>query len=146
MAVVGSAIATVQAALYTKLTGDSTLIGMLASGGVRDMANVPETQPFPYVTLGDVHEMQKDTFTGRQYDLAATLHIWTRNTNTVKSFRPAQLILARMNVLLHKKALTISGQRHVGTWYQDVVELLDPDGLSQHLAALYRIVVEEDDT
>jgi hypothetical protein len=141
---IGSATATTQAALYAKLTGDTTMMNMLATPGVLDMANVAETQQFDYITLGDVHEQQSDSFTSRIYVLAYTLHIWTRSSNTQHSFRPAQMILARLITLLHRKALTISDQRHIGTWYLDTVEMLDPDGLTQHLAAQFRIEVEED--
>jgi hypothetical protein len=142
--VIGSATATTQAALYTKLTGDTTMMNMLASPGVIDMANVANTQTFPYLTLGDVHEQQGDTFTSRIYELAYTIHIWTRSSNTQHSFRPAQGILARLITLLHRQALAVQDQRHIGTWYLDTVELLDPDGLTQHLAVQFRIEVEED--
>lgn len=141
---IGSATATVQAGLFSKLTGDTTLMGMLAAPGVIDMANVDDTQQFDYITLGDVHEQQADTFTSRIYNLAYTLHIWTRSSKTQRSFRPAQMILARLIALLHRQPLAVQDQRHIGTWYIDTVEMLDPDGLTQHLAVQFRIEVEED--
>src|SRR6185437_890146 len=55
-----TALATVQAGLYSRLTGDATLMSMLAGQGVFD--EVPENQPFNYITIANNFELRNDTF------------------------------------------------------------------------------------
>jgi hypothetical protein len=138
---VGSAVATVQAAIYAKFTGDAELMALLAEDGVRDQADVPEDQAFPYITLGDIQEYTNDTFTEREYELHVYPHIWTQE----KSSKPAQTILARMIKLLHRQPLSLTdGQRHIGTWYKDNQPLQDQDGISQHIVPYFLVLAEED--
>ncbi len=138
MTAVGTSTDIVQTAIYAKLTSDTTFMGLVT--GVFDWADVPENQPFPYVTLGDITELQDDTMSSRVYDGVYTPHIWTQSTG----MKRAKTILARMNQLLHKQPLTLTfGQIHVGTWYLTVILTEDPDGITQHGVPRYRILTEE---
>ena len=137
MTAVGTSVSQVQAALYTKLTGDVTFMGLVT--GVFDMAALPENQTFPYVTLADVTEVQDDTLDYRTYDGSYLLHIWTQ----ARGFKQAQTILARMNILLHRQVLSLFSQSHIGTWYLNAQQIEDEDGITQHVAPRYRILVQE---
>jgi hypothetical protein len=137
MTAVGTATGQIQEAIYQKLTNDATFMGLVQ--GVFDMANVPENQAFPYVTLADTTETQSDTLDTRTYDDTFLLHIWTMT----RGFAQAQSILARMNVLLHRQPLSLFSQAHIGTWYLNAQQTEEPDGLTQHVAPRYRILAQE---
>jgi hypothetical protein len=137
MTAVGTALSQVQGAIATKLKGDSTLMGLVT--GVFDMAALPENQAFPYVTLADTTEVQDDTLDFRTYDGTYLLHIWTQ----ARGFKQAQTILARVNILLHRQVLSLSSQSHIGTWFLNAQQIEDEDGITQHVAPRYRIVVQE---
>jgi len=111
--------------------------------GVFDESAVPENQPFPYLTLGGVIETQADTMgtvNARGYDDIYTINGWSQT----RGYQQLQTMLGRMNAaLLPRKTLILPGQAHVGTWYVNALFLEDPDGITQHLVARYRIFSQE---
>nr|MBA2678281.1 DUF3168 domain-containing protein [Ktedonobacteraceae bacterium] len=121
MTVVQTALSEIQAAIYSKLTGDSTLTGLIS--GIYDIGAVPEAQAYPYVTLGDTTEVPDHAFGRRGYEDTLTLHIWSN----APGFKQCQAILAQLNRLLDQKSLTLSNHTHVGTWYEFSASLNDTD-------------------
>jgi hypothetical protein len=118
----------VDTAVYAKLTGDATLIAMLATPllgtfAVFDFSAVPENQPFPYITLGDNQEKPLNAFGTRGYLTTRKLHIWDSQFG---GFQLSQQILARMNFLLDQKPLTLATQKLVYFLFQQAIQMNDP--------------------
>ncbi|MFQ5954710.1 MAG: DUF3168 domain-containing protein [Kiloniellales bacterium] len=124
----------VQTAIYDRLTGDATLMGMVKA--VHDQ--VPEDAKFPYVTIGDDTATDFDTKTETGQELTLTLHAWSR----AHGRKEVKDILARIYALLHEQALTITGFTHVLARFEFTQTFRDPDGLTQHGVARYRVIVQ----
>ena len=127
-----------QTAIYTRLTNDATLAGVIT--GVFDFANVPLNQAFPYVTIGDATEAPNNTLGRRGYDTTLTLHIWSK----YKGFKECQTILARMNYLLDQNVLPLASQTSVSMMYDFSQTMNDPnDQTIRHMPVRYRAFNQE---
>lgn len=134
-----TALATVQAGLYSRLHGDSTLTAMLAGQGIFD--EVPENAPFPYVTIANNLEIRNDTFNRRGRDVTITLDIWSQG----HGFNEALTILARCIALLDRQPLTLAtGSMSYINFTGTPQMLRDPDDqLTRHVVARFDSCVEE---
>lgn len=117
---------------------DATLT-ILGITGVFDIRAVPESQPFDYITIGDMQEKPNNTFGRRGYNNTFTLHIWSRALGT----KNAQMVLARLNQLLDQVHLNLTTQSHVYTMYDSSQFLPEPDGLTLHVLVRYMLYSEE---
>lgn len=126
-----TSLSEVQTAVYTKLTGDATLMALLAtpligSFAVFDFGAVPTDQPFPYITIGDSREKPQNAFGTRGYLTMHTLDIWDSQFG---GYLKSQQILARMNFLLDQKKqsdMPLATQTLVYFLYQGAYPLNDP--------------------
>lgn len=127
-----------QTAIYAKLTGDTTLMGMIT--GVFDFGAVPANQPYPFVSIGDTTETPDNRFGRRGYDTTQTLDIWDGSNN----FQVCQHILARLNTLLDQQILTLATHHHVFTLY-DFSQTLNDPGVNdvRHLVVRYITFTQE---
>ena len=124
----------VQTAIHARLTGDATLMATLDA--VHDQ--VPENAAFPYLTIGEDTASDFGTKTEQGQSLTLSLHAWSR----AHGRRQVKDILARVHALLHEQALTVAGFTHVMTRFEFTQTFRDPDGLTQHGVARYRVVVQ----
>lgn len=120
----------VQQAIYAKLTSDATLMGLIK--GVFDA--VPDNQPMPYVVIGEGTEVPFRTFTSTSYVATITLHIWSG----AKGYKEGLAILDRLNTLLDRVSLTVSGFQHIYCEYEFSNTTQDPDG-SRHIPVRYKL-------
>lgn len=134
-----TALATVQTGLYSRLTGDATLMTMLAGQGVFD--EVPENQAFDYITIANNFELRNDTFARRGRDVTITLDIWSQG----HGFAAALAILDRCVFLLDRKPLTLASGSMSYINYNGAPQMLrDPDDqLTRHVVARFDACVEE---
>lgn len=130
----GSPASPFQTAIYTRLSGDATLLALCPN--VYDVA--PDNAGFPRVTIGEQTEAPNDTMGTTGRDVTITVHVWTRNPES-RSKQPNQLILNRVDALLDRWAMSVTG------W--NATEMLfdggdgpftDEDGLTQHGVRRYR--------
>ncbi len=144
-----TSLSEVQTAIYSKLTGDTTLMAMLATPligafAVFGFGNVPEDQPFPYLTLGDAQEKSDHAFGTRGYLTMEKIHIWDSQFG---GFQKAQQILARMNFLLDQKDQTtmpLATQKLVYFLYQAAIPMNDPgDYKILHISVEYESFTQE---
>lgn len=138
----GTSLGDMQAAVYAKLMADTGSGGLLDPSapmitGVLD--DVPEGQEFPYITIGEAIEMPWSTMGRDGADDTLTIHIWSR----AHGFAEALGILDRLNMLLDGGELAIDDYIHVGTLYVSAETLRDPDGITRHVVATYRVYVQE---
>ena len=132
----------IQTAFYARLVPSGVIDSVLsASGvvGVFDFRNVPQNQPFDYITLGEGFELPNNTLGRRGYTYYPTIGIWSRSKGT----DIPTAIVARINTLVDQKILTLSTHEHVSTLYQRATWLADPDGLTLHVALQYQLYTEE---
>src|SRR5260221_2020583 len=119
------------AAVYTRLTGDATFISMLAQPlmgtyAVFDFSAVPENQAFRYVTIGDADEKPDNAFGTRGYLTMYKPHIWDSQFG---GFQKSTQILARMNFLLDQKdqsTMPLATQKLIYFLFQQAIRLNDP--------------------
>jgi hypothetical protein len=91
----------VQRALYTKLTGDGVLMGML--NGVYDV--VPSDALLPYVVIGDGSQTARAVDGINVTDCRLALHAWSASGGR----KTTLAIMNRLHALLHLGTLTLSG-------------------------------------
>jgi hypothetical protein len=127
----------VQQAIYAKLTGDPTLMGLI--NGVWDY--VPEKDAYPYLVIGEAVETPDNRHGGFGRQTVVTLHVWTQYHGHSKGLA----IGARVTALLDHQPLTITGADHISTRFEFSQTLTDPEppGDIRHLVLRYRIVTEQ---
>ena len=138
----------VDTAVYARLTGDATLVALLATPmigtyAVFDFGAVPENQPFPYLTLGDSHEVggKMNAFGTRGYLTTVKVHIWDSQFG---GYQRSQQILARMNTLLDQQPMTLATQKLVYMLYQAAIPMNDPgDYRILHISVEYESFTQE---
>lgn len=130
-----SAAFPIQQSIYGKLTGDAELMNKIK--GVFD--DVPENQPFPYITIGEMTSGPFRTFSRFGEEITIMLHIWSR----YKGFKEASEILADMNRLLADQALEVPGYDVVACFYEFSQTMRDEDGITRHIPVRYRIQLEK---
>ncbi len=91
----------VQHALYTKLSGDGVLMGMV--DGIYDV--VPQQSALPYIVLGDGSGALLPADGVSVTECRLTLSVWTE----AHGRKTAMTILNRLHALLHLGALTMDG-------------------------------------
>ena len=127
-----------QQALFSKLDGDATLDALIT--GVFD--SVPPAQAFPYVTIGDGSAADFGTKTEQGQSHAILIHAWARD----RGRRTVKQILARVYTLLHEQILADPTSptvfENVLTRWEFGDTFLDPDGLTYHGVARYRIITQ----
>ena len=141
-----TSLSEVQTAIYSKLTGDTTLMAMLATPlmgtyAVFGFGNVPENQPFPYITVGDAMEKPLNAFGTRGYVTMVKVHIWDSQFG---GYQKAQQILARLNFLLDQQPMTLATQKLVYFLYQGAIPMNDPgDYKILHISVEYESFTQE---
>lgn len=126
-----SAFFAIQQAMYSRLTQDADLMNRI--NGVFD--EVPQDQPFPYVTIGEATSVPNRTFDRFGEDCTITLHIWSR----YKGFKEAAEILDEMNRILADAVFTVPGWETEGCYYEFSETIRDPDGITRHVPVRYRV-------
>lgn len=124
-----------QAALYAALT--AMVDDVEPPCPVYDI-QAPQQSAFPYITIGEVISTPDDTKGDTALDVLATFHSWSR----LRSKKESGDLLAFIYRRLHLQPLTVTG--HSVTWCKlelDQIDL-DPDGITHHGLARYRIRIE----
>lgn len=139
MAATDDILEAVQVAIYAKLTADPAFAN---PPGANYLAAVydqpPVSSQFPYVTIGESVPTKWDAFGSPGREVLTTLHIWSR----YKGFTQANAIVAALNRLLDRAALTLSGLQTVSCQYEDSDPMRDPDGITRHVVVRYRIFAQ----
>lgn len=127
--------------LYNKLTGDATLMGLLASAtGVYDK-QAPQGAALPYVIFQKQTGVPKYTMAGLAYDDSFFL---VKAVTDSPSAQSAGVIAERIDTVLQDATLSLStGSLMVLRRQQDVEYAETTDGRTyQHVGAMYLIGVQ----
>ena len=125
-----------QQALYARLQADPGLKALLGDP-VRAYDYVPPDPVFPYLTLG---EMEARDHGAKGYPASTqlvTLHVWSRQRGS----REVKQALSALRECLHDASFSISGLGLARCQEEFAATLTDPDGLTEHGIARYRMVV-----
>lgn len=141
-----TALAALQTAMYTALTGDTALMALIT--GVFD--DLPENQLFPYVVLGDGVETINDTFDKRGRMGALTLHIFSRDgaAGAPAGYAQVEGIIDHIARVLDRATLTLTSVNSapitlVYLRYDTTTLMRDPDGFTRHGIVRYLSYVQE---
>lgn len=135
-----SALDNIQQAIYSLLTGDTTLMSKIT--GVYDEVPqdlVNDDTNFPFVTIGEATSVPFRTMTRFGEEVTVTLHVWSR----YKGFKEALEILDDLNRLLADRDLNVAGYDTAACFYEFSETLRDPDGKTRHVPVRYRIIVQK---
>jgi hypothetical protein len=126
----------VQTAVYSALTSDVTLMGMVT--GVHDA--VPQDASFPYITVGDDSLNEWDTNTTLGVDGSITIHTWSR----YRGRKESKQIQGAIYNALHRAegSLSYAGHRFILCEQQGSESFMDADALTRHGVQTFRIVLE----
>ena len=136
--------AALQTAVYGVLTGDSTLLALLSSSWGVDavFSDVPSDQYaeddafYPFVSFGPSTKTRFDTKTNIGGNETMQINVWTRSNDYVE----AKTVAARIETLLHRQDLTITGATHVLTHVESIETTIDPDGHTRRALMQLRII------
>lgn len=123
-----------QTVLY-RLSTDEELMSKVT--GVFD--EVPEAQPFPYVTIGRMHASSARTWSRLAEDVMVTLHIWSEATG----FAQAHGVLDDLNRLLADQDLTGLDDEKVVSRFVESEAMMDPDNPDRKVSTSYRLFVSQ---
>lgn len=127
----------VTAAVYSRLTGDATLVALLGSGGVYDEA--PQPPVYPWVQVGEAIVTKDAVFERDGRNCLLRLHIWSQYAGS----KECSAIMAQIGDLLDEYALTITGGTVESCEVEQTQSLRDPDGITRHGIMDLRVRVAE---
>lgn len=132
----GTALWYGQKAIAARLKSDTA--GVMAKVlGVFDY--VPDAQKYPYVTLGEGTETPFLTFGRNGHEGVFTLHIWSQKKGYAECYDILNAVVARLDGF----ALVVEGHDTVLLNYESAESMRDPDGITRHVAARFRLVTED---
>lgn len=124
-----------QTAIYSLLSADSTLDGLVGNNRIYD--EVPQNSAYPYVVIGEETTIDAGTKDKDAQEFTQTIHIWSRYRGSKQTKEIAQ----RIYTLLHNVAISVSGASFVNSRNEFFTILLDDDGLTRHGVMRFRVVI-----
>lgn len=136
MPVSSSVALPLQQAVLAALEADSALTALVQ--GVFDF--VEEGEAYPYIVLGETVETPDNSHDSHGSNSVITLHVWSKYRGYAEALR----IATRVRALLEHRPLTISGHRHVATYFVSQQTLTDPEppGDIRHVPISFRVLTE----
>ncbi|MGH3599812.1 MAG: DUF3168 domain-containing protein [Pseudonocardiaceae bacterium] len=126
----------IQAAIFSRLTADVTLAGLVT--GVFD--EVPEDAAHPYVVVGEAIETPRNAHAQFGREVVVTLHVWSR----YRGFAQAITIVNRITALLDQQPMSIAGHAVVSVRHEFTQTLRDPDPEIRHVPIRFRVTTEQE--
>jgi hypothetical protein len=117
-------------ALYAALAGN-------VGAAVYDI-QAPQDAAFPRLTVGELIAAPDDTKADAAMEFLATFHAWSRK----RTSKEAKTILGLVYQLLHRQPLAVPGFKVTWCLFDMSTTAMDPDGITHHALARYRIRIE----
>lgn len=130
-----STLTPIQAAVYSKLTGDATLMALVE--GVYD--HVPEGAERPYVSFGFAISTPENAHDRFGTSTVLTLDVWSE----YHGWSEANQIDDRVKALLDHQSITVTGHTAVAVRHELSLQIRDPDPEIRHVQARYRFTTEQ---
>lgn len=122
-----------QKAIYTALTTAPAIAG----GNVFDQ--VPASDPFPRITIGDEQVIDDSTTCQDGWDVSADVHCWSRpeTGSKLEVKQLASAVVARVTAISG-----ITGFSLVSLTHETTRVFRDPDGLTEHAVITFRALID----
>lgn len=131
-----SAALALQQAIHSTLSTAAPLTAVL--GGPHVFDDVPQSQGFPFLTIGQTSASDWGTSTEDGEEHLVTLHVWSRAGGK----REVETAIAAIRDALHDQPLTLTGHRLVNLRQEFAEHRREPDGETMHGIARFRAVTE----
>ena len=132
-----AAAAELQKAIFSSLSSDTGLVGML--GGARIFDQAPANVAFPYITFGRTSIYDWSTGTESGTEQLFTLHVWSKMKGKKETLDIMDLVRKRLDDV----ALPLDGH-HLVNLRVEFTEARHDDNLSVHHGLVrFRAVTEE---
>lgn len=131
-------LSSLQTALYSRLTADSALTALLASGVNSILDHVPAGTPFPYIVLGEMEQAPVMTQDSSGHDVTITIHGFSR----YNGFAEIENIMAAVSSALENAPFPVGGYQLVLCQPVQSSTLLDSDGETRHSLQHFHIVLD----
>lgn len=124
----------IQSAIFTKLSGDSTLMALVT--GVYD--SLPANTPYPYAVIGEDTEVAWNALTKIGREVTVTIHIFSQEAG----MKQAKTIASRITSLIERQTLSASGITTVSSKLDLALFFTDPDGITRHGVVRFRFLAQ----
>ena len=124
----------VQTAVYDSLKADAGLMALIS--GVYDA--VPETEVFPYVTIGEDSHVGWSTNTTLGTDVNVVISTWSRKRGRLQT----KQIQGEIYDALNRTTLTYTGYVIINVELEGSESFMDADGLTRHGVQSFRVLIE----
>lgn len=127
-----------QISIYNRLSGDSTLavaLGTTVAGTQKIFDHVPDSTEFPFVVIEAKPWEDRGNHTSEGLAAEVFIHTWYqpgKGSFTGRGDKQTQLIQKRIDELLHKYALSISGWTTLILRRSVMNILTEPDNVTKH--------------
>ena len=147
-----SAQLALQPAIYTLLTGDATLVALLAKD-VRDGTSpgifdaVPKNQTYPYLTIGEFESDPARTLSRPGEEVVTIINVYSQDNTAGAGNKVLLEVLEELNRLLGDVTnLTPSGYDFAASWYESSNIQKDVDNaqvITRQLVVRYRMLLHQ---
>ncbi len=136
-----TALGPVQAAIYARAAGDTTLQVTLLGGTLlapKTWDAPPANEPYPYTIIGDLAARRSDTLGRYARIIDVPLFALSRYEGNLQ----VQAIADRFLELFDDQPLTVTGWNHVATTFVRATPIRYGDGLTRILQVDFEVIVE----
>jgi hypothetical protein len=116
-----------QSAIYSLLSGDSTLDGLIGNNKIFDSI-APQDTAYPYVIIGleTMRDVGTKTLDGNVYNV--DIDVWSQ----YRGQKEIKEIMERIYNLLNNATISVSGASSVMSYVVNAVTLTEVDGITRH--------------
>lgn len=123
------------AQLQKAIFGALTAAPALAGGNVFD--RVPESDPFPRITIGDEQVLDDGNSCAEGWEVYPDVHVWSRKPGKVEAKHLAAEVVNRVLAIDTVEEFTV-----LSVALESYNALDDPDGLTAHVAVTFRVLLD----
>jgi hypothetical protein len=116
-----------QTAIFSLLSGDSTLDGLIGNNKIFDSI-APQDTAYPYVIIGleTIRDVGTKTLDGNVYNV--DIDVWSQ----YRGQKEIKEIMERIYNLLNNATISVSGSNSVMSYVVNAVTLTEVDGITRH--------------
>lgn len=131
-------IAALQQAVYTRINSQlgGSVVGVYSN--VPQAAQSEDDSAFPFITIGPVTPTSWSTDDTPGITALVDVGVWTRSTSDLVRRGLADAVYDAMN----RYQLPITGVNTVDCLFDNMVEFMDPDGVTTHSVVTFRVTYD----
>lgn len=116
-----------QSAVYSLLSGDSSLDTLIGDGRIYDSV-APQDSAYPYVVIGmeTVSDVGTNTLDGNIYNL--NIEVWSQ----YRGQKQIKEVMERIYNLVNNVSISVSGADSVMSYVNNTTTMVEVDGITRH--------------